>query len=92
LRSDIRYNSAKKRERCYWVEVTGLPRYTECEKLHVAMRFLIAQQLKQYGLASQQLEIRDEAVLAVIRNYTSEAGLRNLEREIGTICRKLPAR
>jgi ATP-dependent Lon protease len=56
------------------------------------MRFLIAQQLKQYGLTSQQLEIRDEAVLAVIRNYTSEAGLRNLEREIGTICRKLPAR
>jgi ATP-dependent Lon protease len=50
------------------VEVTGLPGYTEGEKLHIVMRFLIAQQLKQDGLTSQQLEIRDEAVLAVIRN------------------------
>ncbi len=71
------------------MEVIELPGYTEKEKLHIAKKFLIPKQLKENGLTAQQLEIDDEAVLGIIRNYTREAGLRNLEREIGTICRKV---
>jgi ATP-dependent Lon protease len=71
------------------MEVIELPGYTENEKLHIARKFLIPKQLKENGLTQQQLEISDEAVLRIIRNYTREAGLRNLEREIGTICRKV---
>ena len=70
------------------MEVIELPGYTENEKLHIARRFLIPKQLKENGLTPQQLEARDAAVLGVIRDYTREAGLRNLEREIGTVCRK----
>jgi len=71
------------------MEVIELPGYTENEKLHIAKKFLIPKQLRENGLSPQQLEISDEAVLGIIRNYTREAGLRNLEREIGTICRKV---
>lgn len=71
------------------MEVIELPGYTENEKLHIAKKFLIPKQLKENGLGPQQLEISDEAVLGIIRSYTREAGLRNLEREIGTICRKV---
>lgn len=71
------------------MEVIELPGYTEDEKLHIAKKFLIAKQLNENGLTPQQLDISDEAVLAIIRNYTREAGLRNLEREIGAICRKV---
>jgi len=71
------------------MEVIELPGYTENEKLQIAKRFLIPKQLKENGLTPQQLEISDEAVLGIIQNYTREAGLRNLEREIGTICRKI---
>ena len=71
------------------MEVIELPGYTEAEKLHIAKRFLIPKQFKENGLTAQQLEIKDEAVLGIIRSYTREAGLRNLEREIGTICRKV---
>ena len=71
------------------MEVIELPGYTENEKLHIAKKFLIPKQFKENGLTAQQLEIKDEAVLGIIRNYTREAGLRNLEREIGTICRKI---
>lgn len=70
------------------MEVIELPGYTESEKLHIARQFLIPKQLKENGLTDQQLRAEDEAVLAIIRDYTREAGLRNLEREIGTICRK----
>ncbi len=71
------------------MEVIELPGYTENEKLHIAKKFLIPKQLKENGLAAQQLKIGDGAVHGIIRNYTREAGLRNLEREIGTICRKV---
>jgi ATP-dependent Lon protease len=71
------------------MEVIELSGYTENEKLHIAKSFLIPKQFKENGLDMQQLEISDDAVLGVIRRYTREAGLRNLEREIGTICRKV---
>ena len=71
------------------MEVIELPGYTEEEKLHIAKKFLIPKQLNANGLTSKQLEIADSALLSIIRSYTREAGLRNLEREIGTICRKV---
>jgi len=74
------------------MEVIELPGYTENEKLHIARKFLIPKQLKENGLNAEQLEIKDEAVVSIVRNYTREAGLRNLEREIGTICRKVARR
>jgi ATP-dependent Lon protease len=74
------------------MEVIELPGYTENEKLQIARRFLIPKQLKENGLTADRLEITDESVLGIIRNYTREAGLRNLEREIGTICRKVARR
>lgn len=74
------------------MEVIELPGYTENEKLHIARKFLIPRQRRENGLAPEQLEITDEAILCIIRNYTREAGLRNLEREIGTICRKVARR
>jgi len=71
------------------METIELPGYTENEKLHIAKKFLIPKQFNENGLSPQHLEISDEAVLGIIRSYTREAGLRNLEREIGTICRKV---
>jgi len=71
------------------MEVLELPGYTEIEKLHIAREFLIPKQMKEHGLSSEMLEVSDDAILAIIRSYTREAGLRNLEREIGTICRKV---
>lgn len=71
------------------MEVIELPGYTENEKLHIAQKFLIPKQISENGLSPEQLEIADKAVLGIIRNYTREAGLRNLEREISTICRKV---
>jgi len=71
------------------MEVIELPGYTEREKLHIAKKFLIPRQLKENGLSDEKLQITDETVLGIIQNYTREAGVRNLEREIGTICRKV---
>jgi len=71
------------------MEILELPGYTEIEKLHIAKKFLIPKQIKEHGLSAEMLELSDDAILAIIRNYTREAGLRNLEREIGTICRKV---
>jgi len=71
------------------MEVLELPGYTEVEKLKIAQQFLVPRQLKEHGLRSNQLEISEEALRAIIRNYTREAGVRNLEREIATICRKV---
>jgi ATP-dependent Lon protease len=71
------------------MEVLELPGYTEMEKLNIAKKFLIAKQLRENGLSKDRLKITDDAILAIVRKYTREAGLRNLEREIGTICRKV---
>ena len=71
------------------MEIIELPGYTEHEKLHIAKQFLILRQLKENGLVLGQLQFSDEAILTIIRSYTREAGVRNLEREIGAICRKV---
>ena len=71
------------------MEVLALPGYTELEKLHIAKKFLIPKQLAENGVTEKKLVITDDAILAIVRRYTREAGLRNLEREIGTICRKV---
>jgi ATP-dependent Lon protease len=69
------------------MEVIELPGYTEVEKLNIAKRFLVPRQLKEHGLKKTQLTIKDEALLAIVRSYTREAGVRNLERNIASICR-----
>jgi ATP-dependent Lon protease len=70
------------------MEVIDLPGYTEDEKFEIARRYLVARQLKANGLTVEQAEITDEALRAIIRDYTREAGVRNLEREIGTALRR----
>ncbi|MGC2414192.1 MAG: endopeptidase La [Stellaceae bacterium] len=69
------------------MEVIDLPGYTEDEKFEIARRYLVARQLAANGLAAGQAEISDDALHAIIRDYTREAGVRNLEREIGTALR-----
>jgi ATP-dependent Lon protease len=69
------------------MEVIELPGYTETEKLKIAKKYLVPRQLKEHGLKKSQLAIKDEALLTVIRSYTREAGVRNLERNIAAICR-----
>jgi ATP-dependent Lon protease len=71
------------------MEIIRLPGYTEVEKYHIAEQFLIPKQIKANGLESLKISFSKSAVLAVIRRYTREAGVRNLEREIASICRKL---
>ncbi len=70
------------------MEVLRLPGYTETEKVQIARRFLVPKQLDGHGISEEQLTITDEALHSIIRNYTRESGVRNLEREIGTVCRK----
>jgi ATP-dependent Lon protease len=74
------------------MEIIRLPGYTDQEKLHIAKRYLVPKQREENGLRDDQLEIDDESLGAVIANYTREAGVRNLEREIGKIARKVAAR
>jgi ATP-dependent Lon protease len=71
------------------MEVIELAGYTEEEKLEIARRHLIPKQLGENGLGEQNLRFEDEALTRIIRGYTREAGLRNLEREIGRVCRKI---
>ncbi len=70
------------------MEVIRLPGYTEDEKMQIAKRYLIPKQMKNAGLEDAELKITDSAVQGIIRYYTREAGVRNLEREISKICRK----
>ncbi|WP_394810757.1 endopeptidase La [Alkalibacillus aidingensis] len=70
------------------MEVISIAGYTELEKLHITKEHLIPKQLKENGLTKSQLQFRDEAILKLIRMYTREAGVRNLEREVASICRK----
>ena len=74
------------------LEVIELPGYAEDEKLQIARRFLIPRQLVENGLSGRQVSFTDDAILHVIRSYTNEAGVRGLEREIGSICRKVAHR
>ncbi|MEK6709973.1 MAG: endopeptidase La [Nitrospinota bacterium] len=74
------------------MEVIHLPGYTYEEKLEIARRFLIPRQLAENGLKAGQLEFASGAVSRLIREYTREAGVRSLEREIGTLCRKVARR
>ena len=71
------------------MEIIRIAGYTEMEKVHIARRFLIPKQIKAHGLSDINLEIPDALILAVIRRHTREAGVRNLEREIASICRKV---
>jgi ATP-dependent Lon protease len=74
------------------MEVLEIPGYTEEEKLIIARDHLVGKQVSNHGLTAEQLTISDEALRAVIRGYTREAGVRNLEREIGALCRKAARR
>jgi ATP-dependent Lon protease len=74
------------RDRMETLELAG---YTEMEKLQIARTYLLPRQTAAHGLTLAQLEMTDEVLLTVIRAYTREAGIRNLEREIGSICRKV---
>src|SRR6266513_2133572 len=71
------------------MEVLRLHGYTEHEKLESARQYLVKKQLEQAGLTSANIEFEDDALRGIIRNYTREAGVRNLEREIGNVCRKI---
>ena len=70
------------------MEVLELPGYTEEEKVEIAKRHLIPKQMNEHGLEERHIEWKEEAVRMIIRGYTREAGVRNLEREIASICRK----
>src|SRR5215203_2154369 len=71
------------------LEILNLSGYTEREKLEIAKRHLVPKQAEANGLKLEQFDFKDEGILEVIRHYTREAGVRNLEREIGSCCRKL---
>ncbi|MEA3413180.1 MAG: endopeptidase La [Pseudomonadota bacterium] len=71
------------------MEVIRLPGYTEDEKTHIATRYLIGKQTRNNGLKEKEISISDTAIRDTIRHYTREAGVRNLEREISKICRKV---
>lgn len=70
------------------MEIIEVTSYTENEKLHIAKEHLINKQLTKHGLTKDQLSISDKALASIIRYYTKEAGVRNLERKLGEICRK----
>jgi ATP-dependent Lon protease len=71
------------------MEVLRLHGYTEPEKVEIAKQYLVRKQRQQTGLTEENITVTDEALQTIIRNYTREAGVRNLEREIGNICRKV---
>jgi len=71
------------------MEVIHFPGYTEDEKVQIAKRFLVPKQLKEHGLTKRQLKVTDPALIAIIREHTREAGVRNLERKVATICRQV---
>jgi endopeptidase La len=74
------------------MEIIGLAGYTEEEKTHIARKYLLPRQMGEHGLPPDSLQITDAALRLVIAEYTREAGVRNLERQLGTICRKVAAR
>jgi ATP-dependent Lon protease len=70
------------------MEIIELQGYTEEEKVHISFQYLIPRQIEENGITADQIDFPEEAVSFIIRHYTREAGVRNLERTIGTICRK----
>jgi len=74
------------------MEVLQLAGYTQEEKREIARRYLVTRQLEASGLHPKQLTITDEAIAAIIRDYTREAGVRNLERQLGAVCRRAAVR
>jgi ATP-dependent Lon protease len=71
------------------MEIIRLAGYTEIEKLNIAKQFLVKKQIELNGLQPENIAFTDKSILSIIRNYTGEAGVRNLEREIASICRKV---
>ena len=71
------------------MEVIRIPGYTEMEKANIAERYLLPRKMKDNGLDDSELSVSDDAILDIIRSYTREAGVRNLEREVSKICRKV---
>jgi ATP-dependent Lon protease len=74
------------------MEVITIPGYTESEKYHIGRQFIIPKQLEENGLSPEKLSISRDALYRIISHYTREAGLRNLEREVAAICRKVAKR
>ncbi|MCJ7507707.1 MAG: AAA family ATPase, partial [candidate division Zixibacteria bacterium] len=74
---------------CDRMEVIELPGYTDLEKMMIAKQFLIPKELNEHGLSKAYIRFQDSAIKRMISDYTKEAGLRNLDREIATICRKV---
>jgi ATP-dependent Lon protease len=70
------------------MEIIELQGYSEEEKLHISKRYLVPRQIEENGISTESIEIPDDSIRFLIRHYTREAGVRNLERNIGTICRK----
>jgi ATP-dependent Lon protease len=70
------------------MEVLYIPGYTELEKMQIAGRYLLPKQKRDHGLQDDQLEVEEDALLQVIREYTRESGVRNLEQQVAAICRK----
>jgi ATP-dependent Lon protease len=71
------------------MEVIRIPGYTEDEKLNIALKYLVPKQIKENGLKEEEINFKQSAILEIIQRYTREAGVRNLEREISKICRKV---
>lgn len=74
------------------MEILQLAGYTEEEKLHIARGYLVPRQIRENSLRLEEISFSDEALRRIIRDYTREAGVRNLEREIGSVCRKVATR
>ena len=74
------------------MDVIQLSGYTEDEKIQIARRYLVPKQLEAHGLSAEQVEIDDDALRTIVREYTREAGLRNLERRIADVLRKTARR
>ena len=71
------------------MEIIEVPGYTEVEKLEIARQFLLPKALEAHGLTPEHLAVEDDAILRLIREYTHESGVRNLDRELGALCRKI---
>jgi ATP-dependent Lon protease len=71
------------------MEIIEINSYTEHEKMNIVKRFIIPRQMKMHGVSEKELEIKDDAIKSIINDYTKEAGVRNMEREVKTVCRKV---